>query len=237
MARFFNLMRVLFSLLSAAFLFQAGCSSIKTINITREVNPRVDTKQIKRAAMISLIANEEDEDIGGLIENIFRGETSPHTSFYILNGYEVKNLTEGVEIREAIITNQTKIIELAQQMKVDMLLFLTIDDFEVEKRHDFVLKDYYLPSEHKYQFYKLDYLEITNHLKIRACLLNGSEGQVLWEKEYDQVESKRMLAANEPAGEEYDRDLLKALLKPVTTDFMAMINPGKRSYKRHLVLE
>lgn len=230
-------MRSLFALLTAAFLFQASCSPIKTVTITKEVNPQIDSKQIKRAAIIAFTAEEANKDIGGVIENVFRGEIAPHTSFYILNPYEVKNLTEGVEVRETVITDKDKATELAERMNLDILLFLKVDDFKVEERRDFVLKDRYLPSEQRYQFYKVDYLELSNHLKMKVYLLSGSEGHALWEKEYNQVESKRTLARDEPSREEYDRDLLKALLKPAVTDFMALISSRKRSYKRYLVLE
>ncbi|MEW5766234.1 MAG: hypothetical protein AB1797_01235 [bacterium] len=230
-------MRSLFTFLTAAFLFQASCSPVNTVTITKEVSPQIDSKQIKRTAIISFTAEETNKDIGGVIENIFRGEIAPHTSFYILNSYEVQNLSEGAEVSETVITNEAKAIELAERLNIDILLFLKIDDFEVEERHDFVLKDRYLPSEQRYQFYRVDYLELSNQLKMKVYLLSGSSGHILWEKEYTQVESKRTLARDESPREEYDGDLLKALLKPSITDFMALISSRKRAYKRHLVLE
>lgn len=217
-------------------LLLIGCFQNKTIVIKEAKKPEIDISSLKRVGLVVLYPKEVDEDLGQRMGEILRAALSKDCPFYILEEYELRTLTEGVEFDSSLIEYPGKIGELLEKISAQGLFVFDIEDFTEEEIKDFEVKTYYSPEKKEYISSKVYYLERYYQMPSSIYLFTKDKSP-LWQKDSPHLSAyKKYLDYPGISNQGYDQSLLEKLIDPVSVDFKEMISERFKIHKRKLIL-
>lgn len=212
----------------------------RKIIIRKTVEPKIKIDKIHRVALFSFSEDEENKnttEITKRIAELFKTKISEQAPFYILEDYEVKNLTQDETITRKDLENPSKRITLNKILSTEGIFVIKVTEFKDDRSKNFELKSYYSQKEKKYVYYRQPYIKRKVKISMSVSFFEGLTNNLLWDKEYKSELSTTYPEENEENIPLFDRRLFKDFIEKPAEDFISDTSPEEKIYERIVVME
>ncbi len=211
--------------------------STEKITIKRMVEPKIKINKVNRVAIFTFSKDKDAIEISKSISELFKINIVEESPFYILEDYEVKDLTQDEVITEQDLENPSKRITLNKILSTEGLFVVKINKFEDNKYRDFELKNYYSQEKKEFIYYHQPYIKRKVKINISIFFFEGLTGNPLWDKEYEDEVSSTYLGEDEEVIPLFDKRLFKDFVNKPIEDFIIDTSPQEKVYERIVVME
>jgi len=207
------------------------------IIIKKIVEPKVKMEKINRVAIFAFSEDEKAMEISKKIQELFNITIVKESPFYILEDYEIKDLTQDEVITQQDLEKSAKIITLNKILSTDGLFILKINEFKDTRYKDFELKNYYSKEKKEFVYYHQPYVNRKVQMNISISFLEGLTGNLLWNNEYKDEASTTYLEDDEEAIPLFDKRLFEDFINRIVLDFIRDTTPQEKVCERIVVME
>lgn len=207
------------------------------IIIKRIIEPKVKIDKINRVATFAFSEDKKAMEISKKITQLFKISIVEESPFYILEDYEIKDLTQDEVITQQDLEKPAKIITLNKILSTDGLFIVKINELKDMRDKDFELKNYYSNEKKEFVYYYQPYIKRKVEINMSIFFLEGLSGNLLWNKEYKDEVSTTYLGDNEETIPLFDKQLFEDFIHRAVSDFIRDTTPQEKVYERTVVLE
>ncbi|MEW6621220.1 MAG: hypothetical protein AB1422_18140 [bacterium] len=214
-------------------------STVK-IPIKRILESKIKIDKINRVALFSFSKNEDDKNaikISQMLSQVFKMNVLEENPFYILEDYEIKDLTQEEPISQQDIENSSKRMLLYKILSIDGLFVLKINEFKDRRYKKSELKNYYSEEKKEFIYYYQPYIERNIEINMSISFFEATTDRLLWDKEYKDNLSNTYVGDDEENIRLFDKQLFKDFINKCVEDFIIDISPQEKVYERILVIE
>lgn len=207
------------------------------IIIKKIVEPKLKVNQIKRVATFAFSEDKEALEISQQITELFKISIVEESPFYIIEDYEIKDLTNEEVITQQDLEKSSKVIALNKILSSDGLFIIKMNKFKDMRFKDFEIKKYYSEEKKEFVYYHQPYIKRNVGINLTISFLEGTTGNLLWNNEYEDEVSTSYLGDDEETIPLFDKQLFEEIIKKAVFDFISDTTPQERIYERIVVME
>jgi len=214
--------------------------STKKITIKRMVEPKIKINNINRVALFAFAKDKEDKnamEITKWLSELFKRSVVKESPFYILEDYEIKDLTQDEIITQEDLEKSSKRIALNKILSLDGVFVIKITKFNDTRSKDFELKNYYSQQKKQFVYYHQPYIKRKVEINMSISFFKGLTENPLWNKEYKDEISTTYLGDDEETIPLFDEQLFKDFINKPVEDFIIDTKPQEKVYERIVVME
>ncbi|MEW6096122.1 MAG: tetratricopeptide repeat protein [bacterium] len=214
--------------------------STKKITIKRMLEPKIKINKINRVALFAFSKDKEDKnaiEISKRISELFKISIVEESPFYILEDYEVRDLTQDEIVTQEDLEKSSKMIALNKILSTDGVFVIMINEFKDNRHKDFELKNYYSQEKKEFIYYYQPYIKRSVKINLSISFFEGITGNLLWNKEYTDEVSSTYLGDDEEVIPLFDKQLFKDFINKPVEEFIIDTSPQEKIYKRIVVME
>lgn len=213
----------------------------KSVIIQQEIQPKVNIDGFARVGIFAFLEEAADNskplpEVIQILADAFRMTISQETPFYLLEDYEIKTLTEDVEISQESLKKDTKRIQLCQAIEIDGFFIINVSNLTDQQKKDFDVISSYSEKQKKFIYQPINSITRTITADIDIWFFD-KQGEVLWHNKYNDESASALYKGKDVVLTDDDANLLKKLIKKPAAEFLSIIAPQKRFYNRLVVLE
>lgn len=210
------------------------------ITIKRMLDPKITIGKINRVALFAFSKDENDKDameISKTLSELFKIQSVEEGPFYILEDYEVKDLTQDEVITQQELEKSSKRITLNKILSTDGLFIVKINEFKDNRHKNFELKNYYSTEKKEFVYYQQPYIKREVKINMSISLFEGLTDNLLWNKEYKDEMSTTYPGDDETVIPLFDKRLFMDFINKAVSDFVIDTSPLEKVYERIVVME
>lgn len=217
----------------------------KSIIIQQEIQPKVNIDGFARVGIFAFFEKDIQKEaynskplpeITQILADAFRMTISLETPFYLLDDYEIKTLTEDVEISQESLKKDIKRIQLCQAIEADGFFIINLSNLTDQQKKDFDVLSSYSEKQKKFIYEPINSITRIISADIDIWFFD-KQGRMLWHNRYNDESASALYKGKDVVLTDYDANLLKKLIKKPAAEFLSIIAPQKRFYNRLVVLE
>jgi len=166
-----------------------GCYGTETVKIKVMIDSRVNMENYKTIAVLDLIDEKKDSitEQGRILARMIRRKLRDSKEFNVISEGTI-NLTLEEEIDKDRFDDKEFMVSICDTLGADAILVGTFDFYQMAQPISYIAERYY-PKTGTYSPEARTYIQRVNHFKLRAKVIDGKNGSVIYDFSPSYVES------------------------------------------------